>query len=118
MPNHSVERTAAALLRSTLGINSCAPFTLDLAFPAAVAQLCVRPWGNAQVQHTVQKGRFAGEGALFRPDGLTPCTFPWSNGGFCNDGAFACLDSGLVWSSIASLDRLRKFISKRCKQER
>jgi len=68
--------------------------------------------------HNVQKGRFAGKGALFRPDGLTPCTFPWSNGEFCNDEACACLDSGLVWSSIASLDRLREFISKRCKQER
>ena len=44
--------------------------------------------------HNVQKGRSAGEGAFLRPDGLAPCAFPWSNGGFCNDEAFACLDSG------------------------
>jgi len=69
-------------------------------------------------RHNVQKGRFAWEGAFFMPDGLTRFTFCLSTGGFCNDEAFACLDCGLVWSSIASLDRLREFISKRCKQER
>ena len=35
-------RTAAPPLRSTLSANSDAPFTLGLALPAAVAQLCVR----------------------------------------------------------------------------
>jgi len=39
MPTRRWRRTAAPPLRSTLGGKSGVPFTLDLAFPAAVAQL-------------------------------------------------------------------------------
>lgn len=42
-PTRRWRRTAAPPLRSKRGGNSGVPLTLDLAFPAAVAQLCVGP---------------------------------------------------------------------------
>ena len=42
-PNQTPETNCRPASPLDAGGNSDAPFTLDLAFPAAVAQLCVRP---------------------------------------------------------------------------
>lgn len=59
-----------------------------------------------------------GFSCVFKPTGDRKIRFlAWTvrEGTDCNEEAFACLDCGLVWSSLSAQD-LKEFITKNCQK--
>lgn len=54
-----------------------------------------------------------GQAAAFRPEGVRFFTLTLFEGPQLADEGYACLDCGLVWSSVAP-DKLAKFIRRHC----
>jgi hypothetical protein len=54
--------------------------------------------------------------AVFRPDGLRPLALTLSQGPNLSEEGYACLDCGLVWSSVPP-EKLGAYIRKHCAQK-
>jgi hypothetical protein len=57
----------------------------------------------------------SGRGVIFRPKSVRFLAFTLLGGVFLKRQSFACLDCGLVWTSV-DVDDLDYFIEKHCKQ--
>ena len=71
---------------------------------------CLSCRSDRVVSGKISAGR---DPAVFQPDGLRSFTFTLLGGTKFTEQAFACLDCGLVWSSI-SAGELRMFVEKHC----